>query len=59
MSETHDQKRNSTAEALPNKEPQATSSITIQEADADSSIGRNNIPYNPGGEGHMIRSPRG
>lgn len=35
---------------LPNTEPQAPRAISIDEA--DNQVGRNNAPYNPGGEGH-------
>lgn len=41
---------------LPNREPQAPRSISIETADRDSSIGRNNTPYNPGSESQMIGS---
>lgn len=34
--------------ALPNTEPQAPRSISIETADRDSAVGRNNAPYNPG-----------
>lgn len=34
-------------------EPQAPRSISIEQA--DNRVGRNNIPYNEGGEGHMGR----
>lgn len=34
---------------LPNKIPAAPRSISIEEADKDSAVGRNNVPYNPGG----------
>jgi hypothetical protein len=50
-----DQKKNSDAEALPNKEPQAPQSVPMAIVENDESIGRNNIPYNPGGEGHGTR----
>jgi hypothetical protein len=36
---------------LPNKEPQAPRSISIEEADRGSRKG--NEPYNPGGENHI------
>lgn len=38
------------------REPQAPRSISIEEADKDSAIGRNNIPYGDGGEGHAGRA---
>jgi hypothetical protein len=41
---------------LPNREPQAPRSIDIKTADADSAVGRNNAPYNPGSEPHGIGS---
>jgi hypothetical protein len=34
---------------LPDVKPAAPRSISIESADADSKIGRNNTPYNPGG----------
>lgn len=35
---------------LPNREPQAPRSISIETADKDSAVGRNDKPYNPGSE---------
>lgn len=41
--------------ALPLNRPQAPRSISAADADRDSNIGRNDVPYNPGGEGHAGR----
>ena len=39
-------------DTLPNRGPQAPRSLSIEEADKDSAVGRNNEPYNPGSEAH-------
>lgn len=49
----YDQKQNSEPAPLPNTQPQAPSSISAQVADQDSDKGRNNVPYNKGGENHI------
>lgn len=46
-----DPQKNTNEGTLPNTEPQAPRSISIETADADSKVGRNNAPYNPGSEG--------
>jgi len=40
---------------LPNRKPQGQRSISIEQADKDSAVGRNNEPYNKGGEPHGKR----
>ena len=49
------QKDNSEGDPLPNTQPQAPQSIPMNIVEKDEKIGRNNEPYNPGGEGHGTR----
>jgi hypothetical protein len=46
------EKKSSYEGRLPSREPQAPRSIPVSEADKDSASGRNNQPYNKGGEPH-------
>lgn len=43
---------------LPNREPACPRKpISIEEADRDSAVGRNNVPYNDGGQPHAVIEP--
>jgi hypothetical protein len=46
---------NTHEDRLPNREPQAPFSISREEADKSSAVGRNDVPYNDGSSSSQMR----